>query len=245
MTHWVRYAGNSFTLHSWLLWVELALLLPSLLGLYAVISVVRKRSQKDVTQNEGLGSPLSKRSLTSTWLILERRLSNFSTAWVSWRLKSNVKFLGSRSRNGPAVRPWTAEEEARVMAEQIRKYQNHGGYVIWWPLFFAAVVGAALTYFATHIKENPTYEYRNVKVLARVGADSWWIEREDGPTLWNCCPDFNCENVIQAGYVMRKFRYEDFGTCKSILRPDLGVWWDRDPITKNVKEIDHANGTAR
>ncbi len=108
------------------------------------------------------------------------------------------------------------------------------------PVIFAVVFAAALAYIAHRlpvIPEYPTYEYHNVRVISQHAPDAWWIEREDGPTLWNCCPDFPCASVIWAGYIMDKFRYEDRGGCKSILRSDLGVWWKRDPITKNVKEI--------
>jgi hypothetical protein len=101
----------------------------------------------------------------------------------------------------------------------------------------AFLVWIPVGYLLWHHPQFPTYEYHNVKVLKQVGPNSWWIEREDGPTLWNGCPDFPNSDVIWAGYVMEKFRYEDRGVCKSILRSDLGVWWKRDPETKEAKEI--------
>jgi hypothetical protein len=133
---------------------------------------------------------------------------------------------------------WTAEKEAEVINAQIAAHlKRGGGYAFWWPLFFAFMFGVFIAYLVTRIPVYPVYEYHNVKVLKQVGPNAWWIEREDGPTLWNGCPDFPNSNVIWAGYEMDKFRYEDQGKCKSILRSDLGVWWKRDPVTKNVKEI--------
>ena len=103
-------------------------------------------------------------------------------------------------------------------------------------VLFAALYCGLLAYVVTRTPNYPIYEYRNVKVLKQIAPNKWLIEREDGTTLWNGCPDFPNADVIWAGYVMDKFRYEDTGKCKSILRSDLGVWWLRDSAG-NVKEI--------
>lgn len=148
---------------------------------------------------------------------------------------------------GTAGATWTEEEGAANMAKQIRRrerWKDRGGVFINALTVIAFASCVFVAYFVWHHPQFPTYEYHNVKVLKRVGPNSWWIEREDGPTLWNGCEDFPNSDVIWAGYVMDKFRYEDRGVCKSILRSDLGVWWLRDPATKEAKEIAHVR-TAR
>jgi hypothetical protein len=136
---------------------------------------------------------------------------------------------------------WSEEKEKEVIVEQERRERERRrglrGFAAWWPMWFALLAAFILAYAATLITDYPVYEYHNVKVLNQLGPNDWWIEREDGQTLWNGCPDFPNSKVIWAGYVMDKFRYQDFGKCKSILRSDLGVWWKRDPVTKDVVTI--------
>jgi hypothetical protein len=125
------------------------------------------------------------------------------------------------------------------MAEQIRIAERmNKGWARWWPVVFCLLAAAVLAYAVTRTPDYPVYEYRHVKVLSQVAPNKWWMERADGQFLWNGCPDFPNGDVIWPGYVMNKFRYEDRGKCKSILRPDLGVWWQRDATTKNVEVID-------
>ena len=66
------------------------------------------------------------------------------------------------------------------------------------------------------------------EVQRKVAPNQWWMRKDDGPFLYQGCPDFPNERVIWAGYIARKIRYEERGNCKSILRSDLGFWWDRD-----------------
>lgn len=136
---------------------------------------------------------------------------------------------------------WSEDKEKEVIVEQERRERERrrskGFVASQWPLWTAMLAAGILAYAATLITDYPVYEYHNVKVLNQLGPNDWWIEREDGGTLWNGCPDFPNSRVIWTGYVMDKFRYQDFGKCKSILRSDLGVWWKRDPITKDVVKI--------
>jgi hypothetical protein len=116
-----------------------------------------------------------------------------------------------------------------------KNHRTHEGAARYWPIVFAGICAGILGFAAAHPPKYPIYEFHNVKVIKQVGDNAWWIQREDGLTLWNGCDDFPNNRVIWAGYVMTKFRYEDQGNCKSILRSDLGAWWERDS-TGNVKE---------
>lgn len=104
------------------------------------------------------------------------------------------------------------------------------------PIVFTMLFCGLIAYGVTRTPSYPIYEYRNVKVLSQPAPNKWWMEKSDGRFLWNGCPDFPNGDVIWAGYVMDKFRYEDRGRCKSILRSDLGVWWFRDS-KGNVRTI--------
>ena len=104
------------------------------------------------------------------------------------------------------------------------------------PILFAAAMGAVLAYVAVGIRDYPVYEYHNVRVEEQVAPNSWWMRKDDGRFLYSGCPDFPNERVIWVGYVAHKARWQEFGNCKSILRSDLGFWWDRD-TQGNAKEI--------
>jgi hypothetical protein len=104
------------------------------------------------------------------------------------------------------------------------------------PIAFCLLFGIAVTFAITRKPAYPIYEYRNVKVLSQVSPNKWWIEREDGKTLYTGCNDFDNEAVIWPGYVAKRVKYEDHGNCNSILAPGLGFFWDRDS-KGNVREI--------
>jgi hypothetical protein len=68
--------------------------------------------------------------------------------------------------------------------------------------------------------------HHRVQVLQRVSPDEWMMRGDDLPYMrWKCCPDFDCSTVVQAGYIAATVRYEERGTCKSILAPGLGFFW--------------------
>lgn len=102
--------------------------------------------------------------------------------------------------------------------------------------WFAAFCCAILAYVALRPAPYPTYEYYNVEVQSRVAQNKWWMKKNDGRFLYQGCPDFPNERVIWVGYVAQKVRWEEQGNCKSILRSDLGFWWQRDE-SGNAKEI--------
>jgi hypothetical protein len=123
---------------------------------------------------------------------------------------------------------WPWRQSLARLTSRIRHIPRGEGGGYWGSVAFCAVLGSLMAYGLTRVPNYPVYEYHNVKVLEQVAPNKWLLEREDGKTLWNGCPDFPNADVIWAGYVMEKFRYEDQGKCKSILRSDLGVWWKRD-----------------
>jgi hypothetical protein len=113
---------------------------------------------------------------------------------------------------------------------------EHRGTARYWPIVFSTICCGLLAYAATRNPPHPIYEYRDVKVISKVGTNSWLIERQDGKTLYKGCPDFDNGSVIWPGYVAARIKYEDFGSCNSILAPGLGFYWDRD-AQGNVRKI--------
>lgn len=90
----------------------------------------------------------------------------------------------------------------------------------------------------------PVYEYgekeRMVVLSTAVGGDpfTWYMQKNDGDFKAPWCRDYDVPSLGGApGYHVRKIRYEDRGTCWSIARADLGIWWLRDPVTHSaIKE---------
>ena len=105
---------------------------------------------------------------------------------------------------------------------------------IWTAMFF----GAACLFIGWNLGQAPVVEKHNVQVVKKVDHLNWWMVDDQGPFLYTACDDFPNEDVIWAGYIARKVRWQEFGKCKSIRRGDLGFWWDRDSDF-NVKEIAH------
>lgn len=104
-------------------------------------------------------------------------------------------------------------------------------------VFCAAICGLAVM-IGGKMPAYPIEEYHNLYVWSQVKGtnDAWWIGKDSfGLRLWKCCPDYPCDRVIWPGYVMRDFRYEERGGCKSIRGATLGVVWQRDE-QGNVKE---------
>jgi len=124
----------------------------------------------------------------------------------------------------------------RELVEEIKRNIPKRGWAAWSPIWFCLVFGLAVTFAFTRKPAYPIYEYHNVKVLSQVGPNKWWIEREDGKTLYTACNDFDNAAVIWAGYVAKRIKYEDHGSCNSILAPGLGFYWERD-AKGNVKAV--------
>lgn len=118
------------------------------------------------------------------------------------------------------------------------KKKNDRGSVPLGAMFLSIFIVVLLLWGVTHQPPFQTYEYHNVKVLAQVARNKWTLEREDGTrTLYTACNDFQNDKVIWAGFVAKMIRYEDQGTCNSILKPGLGFYWDRDERA-NVRRIE-------
>jgi hypothetical protein len=117
------------------------------------------------------------------------------------------------------------------MDEQIRRAEKwrdqSGAFLVHALMVSIALAWIPFIWALAHYQGYPTYEYRDVKVISRLGQNEWFMEKDDGQFMWNGCPDFPNSAIIWPGYIMKKFRYEDRGKCKSILRADLGVWWYR------------------
>jgi hypothetical protein len=100
----------------------------------------------------------------------------------------------------------------------------------------AAIFCVVLMLCAMRMNVAPIVEKHDVRVVKQVGYNQWAMEDDQGPFLYTGCDDFPNDKVIWAGYIARKVRWQEFGSCKSIRRQDLGFWWDRDS-DYNVKEI--------
>lgn len=208
LTSLASYAARPYAQHSWLSWAELALLVPSLVGLYAVMSAARTLRAR----NARLRSLPSKKSWIATSPRPATRFRIFTSAYAFLRPRFATLFQRLKSRSGQV-----ASSAAT-------------------PVTFAFVIGGLLVYIGMGIRDYPVYEYHNVRVEEQVAPNTWWMRKDDGRFLYSGCPDFPNERVIWAGYIAQKVRWQEFGNCKSILRSDLGFWWQRD-ARGNAKEI--------
>lgn len=133
-------------------------------------------------------------------------------------------------------RPKHAEKWMRFLSH-VRKEKNRGrGLASWWPVTFSAICVGILILSGSRINSAPIVEKYNVQVLRQIGFNQWSMIDDQGPFLYTACDDFPNDKVIWAGYIARKVRWQEFGSCKSIRRQDLGFWWLRDK-DYNVKEI--------
>jgi hypothetical protein len=233
---------NFSTLHSWLLWVELVLLALSSLGLYAVISVALKRKMSAAKRNEGLDFPLWKRDLMTMFGGLEWRPKIFSTKWASWRRRFNALFPQSRSLSGPADKTvWTAEEEARVMSEQIAEhFKRRGGFAWWPPVIFAFVFVSLLALSSAWLPPSNVVTEHHVVIISRLpdGDFAYKSDEKPGGDTYRPCP-VDKENHIDVdgiltqalgdgeygSYIADYATWQERGTCRSILRPDWGFYF--------------------
>jgi hypothetical protein len=225
--HLASFAMKPYTLHFLLSQGELVLLPLSSAGLFVAISSWRRLREL----RKDLNSRPSTRNWRTTFGVPALNLTTLSNMWQSLRLKCGASYqrLTSKFRSGRRVKIWTAEEEAEVMEGQIRRQRGWHGSGRYAAMWFCVVFSIAIVLLIRSPK-YPVYEYHHVNVYSQAGPNQWWMGSNDGMglMLWNGCPDFPNSDVIWPGYQARTFRYEDQGKCKSILRPDLGVWWERD-----------------
>lgn len=121
-----------------------------------------------------------------------------------------------------------------LIFQKIRRRSNGGGSG--GAIGFALICAIFFLLMGMRLNAGPTVEKYNVRVLRSAGFNQWEMEDDQGRFLYTACDDFPNSKVIWAGYIARKVRWQEFGSCKSIRRQDLGFWWDRDE-NLNAKEI--------
>jgi hypothetical protein len=146
--------------------------------------------------------------LLSAWTLLKRAGTPTIFASISMMLRSWRSF-------------------AMVASSRISRRTR--GVARYAPILLMGAVCLGFSYGIYRIPQYPVVELHNVRVEKQVADNKWLMEdAASGRFLFTACHDFPTKGVIEAGYVARKIRYEEHGACKSILKPDLGVWWERD-----------------
>lgn len=148
----------------------------------------------------------------------------FSVLFVGWRIwKKPVKQIGSAWWR--YAKNWTSQKTQKIR-----------GGANWFPVWFVLFCCTCLVWAGHRLEAAPVVEKFNVQVLKQVGINKWAMSDDQGPFLYTACDDFPNAKVIWAGYIARKVRWQEFGSCKSIRRQDLGFWWQRGE-NYDVKEI--------
>jgi hypothetical protein len=225
--------GNWHSLHLLLSALSLLLLLAVLYFLTSSLTVL--------AHNRTLPS-LASRSLRNAMLGVQQLIARSRN--VNRPLTTKATSDDSRTKSWAGisaafVNGWRMIADRRKSHIPVTTDRRGTGYFM--PIVFSVVCCGILAYAATRVPNYPIYEYRNVAVLQQVAPNKWMMEWNGNKTLWNGCPDFPNAEVIWAGYVMAKFRYEDQGRCKSILGSDLGVWYLRDDRGNAIEIKEHAS----
>lgn len=113
-----------------------------------------------------------------------------------------------------------------------RAKRNVSGRADYAPIWFSVFVMAALAYGVSRQHFNVVTQH-NVEVYRQLENGDWMMSSKEDPDLvFRPCPDDTRSGVdvngllSQAvGYVAETARWEERGTCKSILRSDLGFWF--------------------
>lgn len=101
-------------------------------------------------------------------------------------------------------------------------------------LFLSAVILALLTLGAWRMSRQTIVTQHNVVILHRTDAGDYPFlssEQPNGDTFRPCLSDtkggVDVDGMLSqaTGYVAETARWEERGTCKSILRSDLGFWF--------------------
>jgi hypothetical protein len=106
------------------------------------------------------------------------------------------------------------------------------------------LIGICSTAILGHeiIRRKQVYEYTRekdgcCKVLNVSDLYTWKLGKKDGPFVANFCQDYDLTAYNPTpGLLMKKLRYKDMGTCWSIERKDLGIWWQRDSNNRVIAE---------
>lgn len=269
MTAWARFAGSLSTLHSWLLWVELALLALSLLGLYAVISVVRKRKQIVEKPNADSSTLLLKKPLPITLATLVPKLRTFSTESALWLLRSRSKSQKLPSQSGPSSdRVWTADEEADNLVKQglidtakAEEYKRRlrDGWSRWAAMVVCGGICSVALLFSGRVKPLPVVHYTcpdyclGVVRVEGVNAIETVNLKTGQRREWRFCPDRVVANpkppsIVFKGYVVEIHAIETIvSVCDDLNGPGLDVHIIRgkEMNVKPVMAVTHFDGPDR
>lgn len=177
--------------------------------------------------------------LICTRVIGERKTSSIKSmtgSEITTRGSSRLRLKLKNAHIAGAIEPWTAEQEAANIAEQVRRHRENmwreRGNVFVHALTIVAFLSLLLPIWAAyHRQDYPVETWKNVWV---------WYQKRNQPQTWgvwtpdygwkeiNCCPDFDCRTVIDTGWIMDDFSFEERGTCKSIRAQGLGVSWRKN-----------------
>lgn len=220
----------------------------------ATLRVVMRMRRNAISRSQ----PLMNAS-TATSPVPATRLATYTTALASWLHRYGSVFQKLRSLSGPPVaKPMSAEEwRTRVIiaAQKGKVYaplsEIRAKRARYWGMArnVLCLLGAfTLGFLYSEHRHSgvgyPIEEYRDVKVLKQFSRTEWLIRRSDGDFRWNCCPDFPCDTVLWPGYLMKRFRYQERGWCKSIVGDGLGAFWATYPGTNDVVQVDQ-NGDIK
>jgi hypothetical protein len=176
---------------------------------------------------------------TLSWLHLLPLASGFlSVLYLGMR----AVIRGRKINSASLMRSWASMKSALPKWKPWPKRESEGatskgrGWARLYILIFTVLI-FGVAFAINRPAKYPVETHHNVYVWSQVkGSDhSWWMSSDDmGFVRWDCCPDFPCGTVIWPGYVMRTFKFEERGVCKSIRAQGLGTWWQRDG--RQVKE---------
>lgn len=247
-----NFAMNGYGLQSLLSNLELLASLVFCISAIATLFAMQRHWKRNVE------SKLKPSTTNATTLSADTAKSfpTSSVPYVFWLRKFRGrcrKLLPWTSQSGPVVEKSTFFQqrnsvplyEAKLRKEiRVATYQRrmkHGSLLV------AAFV---LGYLVKAYRDQGFYpkveEWRHVKVLQQLDRTAWEIrgnpvrngvEQPEQVSRWNCCPDFPCETVIWPHFLMKEFRFQERGWCKSILDTGLGPKWATYPGTNDVVEV--------
>ena len=130
------------------------------------------------------------------------------------------------SVKGSMTKIWSKVSGAGFLT-RISGKKKSNGVGVYGTIGFCLAFGLALTVVLWAAR--PQYETvteHNVKVFRQLGENEWAMQSdEQGYFVFRGCEDFPNADVIWAGFIADKAKWEERGKCKSIRRSDLGFWW--------------------
>lgn len=155
-------------------------------------------------------------------------------AWINWR-KREINEIETETEISNGSRLSLLSTASLLNQDQPHRHAWTNRITL---CLLLSSVGMALMTLVRAASPYPVYEYgenENIVVLStEVNGDpfTWFMQKNDGDFKAPFCRDYDVTKLGGApGYHVRQIRYEDRGTCWSIARVGLGIWWLRDPIT--------------